>query len=311
MARKKIALVGGGQIGGTMALLAAQRELGDVAIYDIPEKGDFVAGKALDIQEGRGIGGFDVDVTGGGDWSGIDGADLVIVTAGLPRRPGMTRDDLLRINQGIIVEVARNVKERAPDAFSIIITNPLDAIVYAYWKTLDVPPARVVGMAGVLDSSRFQTFVAMELGVSARDVVAPVLGGHGPAMVPLWRLASVGGVPLAELLPPERIAAIVKRTQEAGTELVRLFGNGSAFVSPAYSAMAMAESFLRDQKRVLPCAAYVDGPYGINGYFFGVPVVIGADGVERILEVALSDDEKALLDESLAAVERSVAETGL
>ena len=203
------------------------------------------------------------------------------------------------------------MKAHAPDAFSIIITNPLDSMVYAYWKTLGVPSEKVVGMAGVLDTTRFRTFVAMELAVSARDVVAPVLGGHGPAMVPLWRLATVGGVPLTEILEPERVEAIVRRTQEAGTEVVKLMGNGSAFVSPAYSAMAMAESYLRDQKRVLPCAAYVDGPYGIDGYYFGVPVVIGEGGIERIIEVKLQADEQKLLDTSLGAVKESVAKTGL
>jgi len=311
MGRKKIALVGGGQIGGIMALLAAQRELGDVVLHDIPEKGDFVAGKALDIQEGRGTGGFDSDVTGSSDYARIAGADVTIITAGVPRKPGMSREDLLNINLKIITDVAKNVKRYAPDTFSIIVTNPLDSMVYAYWRTLGAPASKVVGMAGVLDSSRFQTFVAMELGVSVKDVSAPVLGGHGPTMVPLVRLATVGGVPLTELLPKERIDAIADRTREAGTEIVKLLGSGSAFVSPAYSAMAMAESYLRDQKRVLPCAAYCDGQFGIEGLFVGVPVVIGAGGVERVLEVKLDAEEKALLDKSVAAVRESVTSTGL
>lgn len=311
MGRKKIALVGGGQIGGIMALLAGQRELGDVVIQDIPDKGDFVAGKALDMQEARGVGKFDADMNGGSDWSRIDGADVVIVTAGLPRKPGMSREDLLSINLKIITDVAQNVKKHAPDAFSIIVTNPLDSMVYSYWKTVGAPPNKVAGMAGVLDSSRFATFLSMELGVSVKDIVAPVMGGHGPTMVPLIRLANVGGVPLTELLPEDKIQAIADRTRKAGTEIVQLLGNGSAFVSPAYSAMAMAESYLHDQKRVLPCAAYCEGQYGINGYFVGVPVVIGSGGVERILEVKLNDDERALLDKSITAVKDSVKNTGL
>lgn len=311
MGRKKIALVGGGQIGGIMALLAAQRELGDVVIQDIPDKGSFVAGKALDMQEGRGVGKFDVDITGGSDWAQLAGADVVIVTAGVPRRPGMTREDLLSINLDIITDVARNVKEYAPNAFSIIVTNPLDSMVYAYWKTLGAPTSKVVGMAGVLDSSRFATFVAMELGVSVKDIVAPVLGGHGPTMVPIVRLSTVGGVPLTEMLSAERIEAISARTREAGTEIVKLLGSGSAFVSPAYSAMAMAESYLHDQKRVLPCAAYCDGQYGINGLFVGVPAIIGEAGIERVIEIKLEAAEKALLQKSIDAVQSSVDSTGL
>lgn len=311
MRRNKIALVGGGQIGGIMALLAAQRELGDVYLLDTPDRASFAAGKALDIQEGRGVGQFDSDVRGGSDWSELEGADVVIVTAGVPRRPGMSREDLVNINLGIISDVAKNVKQYAPNAFSIIVTNPLDSMVYAFWKLTGLPKSKVVGMAGVLDSSRFETFVAMELGVSAKDVVAPVLGGHGPSMVPLARLATVGGLPLTELLSKERIAAIADRTREAGTEIVQLLGSGSAFVSPAYSAMAMAESYLRDQKRVMACAAYLDGEYGVKGYFVGVPAVVGAGGIERVLEVRLDAEEKAAFDKSFAAVKQSVDSTNV
>lgn len=311
MARKKIALIGGGQIGGILALHAAKRELGDVVLVDIPEKEGLVKGKALDIQESTPIEGSDCWLTGTSNYGDIGGSDVVVVTAGVPRKPGMTREDLLDVNIKIITEVANNVKKHAPNAFCIILTNPLDAMVYAFKKITGFPKERVVGMAGVLDTGRFCAFVAMELNVSVEDVSATVLGGHGPTMVPLPRLCTVGGIPLTELLPEDKIEAIVKRTREAGTEIVKLLANGSAYFSPATSAIVMAESYLRDKKRILPCAALLEGEYGVSGYYLGVPVIIGAGGVEKVMEVQLMEDEKAALQNSLEAVKKAVAETKL
>ncbi len=308
MARKKIALVGGGQIGQILALTAAQKELGDVVTIDIPEVINPVKGKMLDIAESRGVWGFDVNLEGSSDFADLAGSDVVIVTAGLPRKPGMTRDDLLDINVKIISNVASQVKKHCPNAFCIIVTNPLDSMVYAFRKVAGFSKNMVCGMAGVLDTSRFRSFVAMELNVSIKDVAATVLGGHGPTMVPLPRLCTVGGIPLTELMDEETIAAIVKRTAEAGTEIVKLLGNGSAFFSPAASAIEMAESYLKDQKRVLPIAAYLEGEYGIDGYYLGVPAVIGCDGVEKVLEVELTGDENAKLQNSLDAVKAAVVE---
>lgn len=308
MARKKIALIGGGQIGGILALLTAQKQLGDIVTLDIPQVEGMVKGKMLDIAESRGVGGYDVNMTGTADYADIEGADVVIITAGLPRKPGMSRDDLLDINVKIISNVANEVKTRCPDAFCIVVTNPLDSMVYAFKKVTGFPKNRVCGMAGVLDTSRFCSFIAMELDVSVEDVAATVLGGHGPTMVPLPRLTTVGGIPLTELMDADKIEAIVTRTREAGTEIVKLLGNGSAFFSPAASAIAMAESHLLDKKRVLACAAYLEGEYGIDGYYLGVPVVIGSGGVEKILEVELTDDERGLLNNSLEAVKKAVVE---
>ncbi len=308
MARKKIALIGGGQIGGIMALLTAQKQLGDVIMLDIPDKEGYVKGKMLDIAESQSAGGYDAKIEGTSNYADIAGADVVIVTAGLPRKPGMSRDDLLDINVKIISEVARNVKKYCPGAFCIIVTNPLDSMVHAFRKVTGFSKNMVCGMAGVLDTSRFCSFVAMELNVSVNDVSALVLGGHGPTMVPLPRLASVSGIPISELLSAEKIDAIVKRTAEAGTEIVKLLGNGSAFFAPATSAIYMAESYLLNKKRVLTAAAYLEGEYDINGYYLGVPVVIGADGVEKIIEVKLTADETDKLNNSLNAVKKAVAE---
>ncbi len=308
MARKKIALIGGGQIGGILALLAAQRELGDIVMLDIPEKESMCKGKMLDIAESAGVLGFDVSVTGTSNYDDIAGADVVIVTAGLPRKPGMSRDDLLDINVKIISDVAKNVKIQAPRAFCIIVTNPLDSMVYAFQKVSGFPKHRVCGMAGVLDTSRFQTFVAMEMRVSVKDVSAVVLGGHGPTMVPLTRFCTVGGLPLTQVMTAAKIEAISARTREAGTEIVNLLGNGSAFVSPAASAIAMAESFLLDQRRVLPAAALLSGEYGIDGYFIGVPVVIGAKGIEKVVKLKLHRDEQEALMKSVDAVKGAVAD---
>ncbi len=311
MARKKIALIGGGQIGGILALLVAQKELGDAVLFDIPEKEGMTKGKMLDILEGTPLLGVDSNLSGTSNYADIKGADVVIVTAGLPRKPGMSREDLLDVNLKIMSNVATNVKKYCPDAFCIILTNPLDAMVYSFKKVSGFPKNRVVGMAGVLDTGRFKAFVAMELGVSAEDVAATVLGGHGPTMVPLPRLATVGGIPLTELLSKEKIDAISTRTRNAGTEIVNLLGNGSAFFSPAISAIEMAEAYIKDKKRVLACAALCEGEYGIDGYYIGVPAIIGAGGVEKILEIKLNDDEKQMLAKSLDAVKQAVAETKL
>ncbi|HEX9400062.1 MAG TPA: malate dehydrogenase [Anaeromyxobacter sp.] len=309
--RKKIALIGAGQIGGTMALLCGQRNLGDVVLVDIME--GVAKGKALDLQQTRGILKFDVDVTGGGttDYSIIKDADVCIVTAGVPRKPGMSRDDLLKVNLEAITKVAQGIKQYAPGAFVIVVTNPLDSMVYAMHKITGFPKNRVVGMAGVLDTARFQYFVAEAAGASPQDVVATVLGGHGDDMVPVVRYCSVNGIPLTKLLEKGKIDAIVERTRKGGGEIVALLGTGSAFYAPAASAVAMAESYLRDQKRTLPCSAFVDGQYGMKGMFVGVPVVIGAGGVEKVVELELNDDERAMLAKSVDSVKKSIAETKL
>jgi malate dehydrogenase len=306
--RKKIALIGGGQIGQILAMLAAQKELGDIVILDIPDLENPVKGKALDLMEMAPHGNYDANITGSSDYKDIAGADVVIVTAGLPRKPGMTRDDLLATNIEIITKVANGVKEHAPKAFSIIVTNPLDAMVYVFQKVTGFPKNQVCGMAGMLDTGRWRSFIAMELGVSVEDVAGTVLGGHGPTMVPLPRLTTVGGVPLTELLPADKIEAIAARTRGAGTEIVKLLGKGSAFFSPAWSAIAMAESFLKDKKRVMACAAKCEGEFGIDGLFIGVPCVIGAGGVEKIFTLELTDDEKALLAKTVEAVKKTTAE---
>ena len=304
MARKKIALIGAGNIGGELAQRLMVKELGDVVLFDVVE--GLPQGKALDLIEARPVDDSDVHLMGTQSYKDIHGSDVVIVTAGLARKPGMSRDDLLAKNLAIMTDVANNIKEHAPKAFVIVISNPLDAMVYTMQKITGFAPSQVVGMAGVLDSSRFRTFVAMELGVSVRDVFAMVLGGHGDDMVPVVRLCSVGGIPLTELLPAEKIAAIVKRTQMAGGEIVELLKTGSAYFSPAASAIAMAESYLKDQKRILACAAHLNGEFGLKGYYMGVPTVIGGNGVEKILEFKLSADEKTALLASFEHVKKLV-----
>ncbi len=308
MARKKIALVGGGQIGQILAMLAAEKELGDIVILDIPEVENNIKGKALDLMEMAPHGNYDADIQGTSDYSQIEGADVVIVTAGLPRKPGMSREDLLATNIGIISKVANGVKEYAPNAFCIIITNPLDTMVYSFKEVSGLPQNQVCGMAGMLDTGRWRAFLSMELGVSVEDIAGTVLGGHGPTMVPLPRLTTVGGVPLTEIMDAEKIEAVADRTRKAGTEIVKLLGNGSAFFSPAYSAISMAESYLKDKKRVMPCAAQCNGQYGCDGLFIGVPAVIGAGGIEKIFEIKLTGDEQANLDKTLEAVTKSVEE---
>ena len=311
MARKKITMIGGGQIGGNLALLAAQKELGDVIIFDIPRAEGMVKGKALDLMQLRPHDGHDSNITGTSDWNDVKGTDVFIITAGIPRKPGMDREDLLGINLGIMKDVATNIKEQAPNAFAIVISNPLDAMVYAFYKVSGFSKNQVVGMAGALDSGRFRAFIAMETGFSVQDVTCMVLGGHGDTMVPVTRLATVGGVPVTDLISAERLKEIEDRTRVAGGEIVKLFGNGSAFYAPAQSAIEMAESYIRDKKRVIPCASLCEGEFGVDGYFIGVPTVIGAGGVEKVLEFSLTDEEKAGLNKTLDAVKKTVAETGL
>ena len=306
MARPKIALIGGGNIGGVLAEQIAYRELGDVIIFDVVE--GLPQGKALDMAEGAPLVGSDASLSGANDYAGIAGADLVIITAGLARKPGMSRDDLLNTNLKIMKSVAEGVRDNAPDSIVIVISNPLDAMVYTFKEVSGFPKNRVVGMAGVLDSTRFRSFVAWELGVSVQDVSALVLGGHGDTMVPLVRYCTVGGVPVTQFLDDAKIEAIVKRTKGAGGEVVGLLKTGSAFVSPALSATEMAESILLDKKRVLACACLCEGEYGVDGLYVGVPCVLGADGVERIIEVEMNADERKLFDASVAHVSELVAQ---
>ena len=311
MARKKISLIGGGQIGGNLALLCAQKELGDVVIYDIPNAEGMIKGKALDISQLCPLDGYDSKITGSSNPEDIKDSDVVIITAGIPRKPGMNREDLLEINIKIITDVANNVKKYAPNAFVIVLSNPLDAIVYSFFKVSGFSKNKVIGMAGVLDSTRFKTFLAMETGYSMQDIDCMVLGGHGDTMVPITRLATIGGVPANEIISQERLDAIAERTRFGGGELVKLFGNGSAYYAPAASAIEMAESYLKDKKRVLPCAAYCEGEFDIDGYFIGVPTVIGSNGIEKIVEFKLLDDERAELQKTLDAVKKTVKETNL
>ena len=311
MSRPKISLIGGGQIGGNLALIAAQKELGDITIFDIPKAEGMVKGKALDLMQLRPHDGYDSNISGTSNWNDLKNTDVFIITAGIPRKPGMNREDLLEINLGIMKDVAKNIKEQAPNSFVIVISNPLDAMVYTFYKVSGFSKNKVVGMAGALDSARFRTFLAMETGCSVQDITCMVLGGHGDTMVPITRLATIGGVPLEELIPSDRLDEIVERTRFAGGEIVKLFGNGSAYYAPAQSAIEMAESYLKDKKRVIPCASLCEGEFGINGYFIGVPSVIGSGGVEKILEFDIKDEEKAALDNTLEAVKNTVKETGL
>lgn len=304
--KKRIGLIGGGQIGGNLALIAVQKQLGDVVLFDIPQVEGPIRGKALDINQLAAVDGYDSRVTGTIDWKDVAGCDVVIITAGIPRKPGMSREDLLEVNLKIMRDVATNVKTHCPNAFVINIANPLDAMVYALYRITGFKKNQVVGMAGVLDTSRLKFFVADALQCSIRDVEALVLGGHGDDMVPLVRSATVGGIPLTALLSKEKLDAILKRTREGGAELVALYKTGSAYFAPAACAMAMAETYLLDRKRILPCAAYLEGEYGIRGYFMGVPVQIGAGGVEKVIELPLSPEEKAEMEKSFQSVKRTV-----
>ncbi|MFT5006735.1 MAG: malate dehydrogenase [Paracoccaceae bacterium] len=305
MARAKIALIGAGQIGGTLAHLAATKELGDIVIFDIMD--GIPQGKALDISESGSISRFDADISGTTDYSDIAGADVCIITAGVARKPGMSRDDLLGINLKVMKSVGEGIAKHAPNAFVVCITNPLDAMVWALQQFSGLPAHMVCGMAGVLDSGRFRHFLSEEFGVSARDVSAFVLGGHGDTMVPLTRYSTVGGITLPDLVEmgwttQDKLDAIVQRTRDGGAEIVGLLKTGSAFYAPAASAIEMAESFLKDQKRVLPCAANVDGAYGLTNTYVGVPTVIGAGGIEKVIEIKLDKDEQAMFDKSVSAV---------
>jgi malate dehydrogenase len=305
MARPKIALIGAGQIGGTLAHLAAIKELGDVVLFDIAE--GTPQGKALDIAQSGPSAGFDAEMTGTNDYAFLRRADVCIVTAGVPRKPGMSRDDLLGINLKVMKSVGEGIKKHASNAFVICITNPLDAMVWALQKYSGLPANRVVGMAGVLDSARFRHFLSLEFGVSMRDVSAFVLGGHGDTMVPLARYSTVGGIPLPDLVDmgwttKDRLDAIIQRTRDGGAEIVGLLKTGSAFYAPATSAIEMAESYLKDQKRVLPCAAWCNGAYGLKGIYVGVPTVIGAGGIEKIIDIKLNKDETAMFQKSVDSV---------
>ena len=309
MARKKIALVGAGQIGGTLAHLVGLKELGDVVLFDIAE--GVPQGKGLDIAESSPVDGFDSKYVGTQNYATIQGADVVIVTAGVPRKPGMSRDDLLGINLKVMAAVGDGIKQYATDAFVISITNPLDPMVWALQKFSGLQPNKIVGMAGVLDSARFRYFLAEEFNVSVEDVTAFVLGGHGDDMVPLVRYSTVAGIPLPDLIKmgwtsQDKLDAIVERTRKGGSEIVNLLKTGSAFYAPAASAVAMAESYLKDKKRVLPCAAHLTGQYGVNDMYVGVPIVIGAGGVERIVEVSFSGDERAMFEKSVTSVQSLV-----
>ncbi|KAA2214569.1 malate dehydrogenase [Teichococcus oryzae] len=309
MARNKIALIGAGNIGGTLAHLIGLKELGDVVMFDV--FGGVAAGKALDIMQSSPVDGFDSAMSGGSDYSAIKDADVIIVTAGFPRMPGMSRDDLLTKNAGVMGQVAEGIKQYAPNAFVICITNPLDVMVWALQQKSGLPAHKVVGMAGVLDSSRFRLFLAQEFGVSVEDVTAFVLGGHGDTMVPLTRYSTVAGIPVPDLIKmgwttQEKIDAIVARTANGGGEIVKLLEKGSAFYAPAASAVAMAESYLKDKKRVLPCAVMLNGEYGQKDFYVGVPVVIGKDGVEKVVEVEFLPEEKAAFDKSCDAVKKLV-----
>ena len=305
MSRPKIALIGAGQIGGTLAHLAAIKELGDVVLFDIAD--GVPQGKSLDIAESGPVEGFDAVMKGTTDYADIAGADVCIVTAGVARKPGMSRDDLLGINLKVMKSVGEGIRDHAPNAFVICITNPLDAMVWALQQYSGLPTEKVVGMAGVLDSARFRHFLSTEFDVSMRDVSAFVLGGHGDTMVPLVRYSTVGGIPLPDLVDmgwtsQEKMDAIVQRTRDGGAEIVGLLKTGSAFYAPASSAIEMAEAYLKDQRRLLPCAAWVDGALGLKGMYVGVPTVIGANGIEKVVDIKLNKDEQAMFDKSVDAV---------
>ncbi|MEQ8274835.1 MAG: malate dehydrogenase [Deltaproteobacteria bacterium] len=311
MARPKIGLVGAGQIGGNLALLAAQKELGDVVLFDIPAAEGMAKGKALDMQQMSTVERFDSRLSGSSNYDDLAGADVIVITAGIPRKPGMSREDLLGTNLKIMTDVATNLKRVCPDAFMINIANPLDAMVYALKQITGGTKQKIVGMSGILDTARFKSFIAMELNVSMKDVTAFVLGGHGDDMVPITRLCTVGGVPVTELIPAERLAEIETRCRKGGAELVGLYKTGSAYFAPAAAAIEMAEAYLRDQKRVLPCCTWLEGEFGIKDMYFGVPCLVGSGGVEKVLEFELTDDEKASIAKSAESVSKTVAETKL
>jgi len=305
MARKKIALIGSGNIGGELANQLVSKQLGDVVLFDIPQKEGFAKGKALDLEQASALSGADARVTGSSNWSDCAGADVLIITAGIPRKPGQSRDDLVAVNVPIIRNVADNAKKHCPNAFCIVVSNPLDAMVYEFQRRTGFPSAKVAGMAGALDSARYQLFLAREAGVSVKDVRALVLGGHGDDMVPIASATTINGVPVDRLIPKDKLDAIVTRTRGGGGEIVGLMGT-SAYYAPAFGAIAMAEAYLLDQKRLLACAALLDGQYGYRDLYLGVPVVIGAGGIEKIVDISLSADEKAALEKSASSVRKVV-----
>ena len=300
--RKKIGLIGAGNIGGELARLFANTELGDVVLFDIPAKENFAKGKALDLEQNGSVLGYDCNIKGSGNWEDLKGADVLVITAGIPRKPGQSRDDLVATNLPIIRDVANNAKQYCPDAFVIVISNPLDAMVYEYMRVVGAPKSKVVGMAGVLDSARFQLFLAREAGCSVKDVRAMVLGGHGDDMVPVLSMTTINGIPATTLIAKDKLQAIIERTRKGGGEIVGLMGT-SAYYAPATSAVAMAEAYLKDQKRILPVATYLEGEYGYKDLFMGVPAVIGGSGVEKIIEIPLTDEEKGMLQKSAASVQ--------
>jgi malate dehydrogenase len=303
--RKKIGLIGAGNIGGELARICAERELGDIVLFDIPAKENFAKGKALDLEQNGAVVGYDAKIVGTSSWDHLSGADVLIVTAGIPRKPGQSRDDLVATNLPIIRDVATNLKKHCPDAFVIVISNPLDAMVYELKRVTGLPREKVVGMAGVLDSARFQLFLAREAGVSVKDIRTTVLGGHGDDMVPVLSYCTINGTPVRQLVAKDKLDAIVDRTRKGGGEIVGLMGT-SAFYAPASSAVAMAESYLKDHKRLLPAAAYLEGEYGYKDLFMGVPVVIGGKGMEKIVQIELNDEEKAMLAKSAKSVQAVV-----
>jgi len=305
MGRKKITIVGAGNVGATAAHWAAEKELGDIVLVDIVE--GMPQGKALDLMEARPVEGFDVRITGANDYKETSNSDLVIITSGLPRKPGMSRDDLLQKNKEIVSSVTKSVVAQSPNCMIIVVSNPLDTMSYVAKVVSGFPKNRVVGMAGILDSARFRVFIAMELHVSVEDIQALVLGGHGDSMVPLPRYSTVGGIPLTQLLSDDKINQIVERTRKAGGEIVALLKTGSAYYSPSASAVQMAEAILKDKKRILPCCAYLEGEYGLDGIYFGVPVKLGSDGVEQVMEVSLTEEESMLVQQSGKAVKESIA----
>lgn len=305
--RRKVAVIGSGFTGATTALMIAQKELADVVLVDIPQMENPTKGKALDMLEASPIQGFDVNITGTADYADIAGADVVVVTAGIARKPGMSRDDLVNTNAGIMKSVAKEVKEHAPDSFIVVLSNPVDAMTYTFFRETGFPKERVIGQSGILDTARFRTFVAEELGFSVKDIQGFVLGGHGDDMVPLIRYSTAGGVPLELLISEERIEEIVARTRKGGGEIVQLLGNGSAYYAPAAALTEMTEAILKDQRRVIPAIAYLEGEYGYSDLYLGVPVVLGGKGIEKIIELELTADEKSKLDKSAESV-RSVME---
>jgi malate dehydrogenase len=302
MKRKKISVIGGGFTGATTAFLLAQKELGDVVLLDIPQMENSTKGKALDMLEASPVQGFDANITGTADYADTKDSDIVVITAGIARKPGMSRDDLVQTNQKVMKAVASEVAKYSPNCTIIVLTNPVDAMTYTVFQETGFTKNRVIGQSGVLDTARFRTFVAQELNLSVKDITGFVLGGHGDDMVPLVRYSYAGGIPLETLLPKERLEAIVERTRKGGGEIVNLLGNGSAYYAPAASLVEMCEAILKDQRRVLPSIAYLEGEYGYKGIYLGVPTILGANGIEQVIELELTDEEKSALDKSAAAV---------